>query len=77
MADKETKGAMSRETEKKLDEKLKFANKWVELADGKLIQLIDNKLLNPLMMKLKTPEEREEYRKMIAEVIDEMPVIEI
>lgn len=73
----EIKGSMSKETEKKLDSKFKFQSKWLELADGYLISIIDNKLLNPVLMKLKTEEERDNVRNALAAVIEEMPTVEI
>ena len=51
----EFKGVMSPETEKKLEEKLKFKNKIIEAVDGIAIKTIDNNLLSPLLAKL--PEE--------------------
>jgi len=74
---RDIKGAMSRETEKVLDSKLKFKSKWLELGDGYLISIFDNKLLAPVLAKLKTPEERDNVRNALAEVIEQMPVIEI
>lgn len=73
----EIKGSMSKETEKALDAKFKFNSKWLELADGYLIGIIDNKLLHPVLMKLKSEEERENVRKALEAVIEEMPVVEI
>lgn len=75
MAD-EFKGAMSPETEKKLEEKLKFKNKIIEAVDGIAIKTIDDQLLSPLVAKL--PEDMQPVViEALAAVIDEMPEVEI
>lgn len=72
----EFKGAMSPETEKTADEKFKFKNFFLEAADGTFIKVVDNYLFDPLLQKL--PEEMQSAVKTaLAEVIAEMPVVEI
>lgn len=70
-------GAMSPETEKTLDKKLAFKNRWAELGDGYLIKVIDNNILEPLINKLPNDGTKELVQSMLAEVIEEMPVVEI
>ena len=75
MAD-EFKGAMSPETEQKLEEKLKFKNKIIEAVDGIIIKTVDNQLLSPLVEKL--PDDiKPIVIETLAAVIDEMPELEI
>lgn len=69
-------GLMSAETEKQLGAKLKFKNKTAELVDDTLIRIIDNRLLQPLSMKL-NPDIKAEVIEALAAVIEEMPEIEI
>jgi hypothetical protein len=72
----EFKGAMSPETEKKLDSKLKFKNKLIEAVDGLAVKTVDNYLLSPLIEKL--PEDvRPVVIEALAAVVDEMPEVEI
>lgn len=75
MAD-EFKGAMSPETEQKLEEKLKFKNKIIEAVDGIIIKTVDNQLLSPLVEKL--PDDiKPIVIETLAAVIEEMPELEI
>lgn len=70
------KGAMSPETERLADEKFKFKNVILEAGDQTAIRLIDNHLLEPLLSKL--PEDIQDLVVSgLAEVIKEMPVVEI
>jgi hypothetical protein len=48
----ERKGFLTPEQEKKLDELLKFNNKFAEAVDGLAIQLLDNQVLERLKGKL-------------------------
>ena len=72
----EFKGLMSPETEKLAGKKLKFRNAIAEIVDDPAIALIDNNLLEPLARKL-SPEVREVVTLALAEVVAEMPEIEI
>lgn len=72
----EIEGLMSKETENKLGDKLKFSNRVLEIVDDPLIRIVDNKIFQPLKAKL--PEEYHEVLiNAIEQVVDEMEVIEI
>jgi len=72
----EIKGLMSPETEKALGKKLKFKNVVLEVVDDPLIKIIDNSILDPLSEKL--PEDiLTVVRAALAEVIEEMPEMEV
>lgn len=70
------KGALSPDSEKLLDSKLKFKNTWAELGDGYLIKILDNKLLSKVIQKL-DGETADLVKTVLAEVIEEMPEVEI
>ena len=69
-------GLMSPETEKLAGKKFKFKNVIAETVDDPLIKIIDNNILHPLSLKL--PDDiREVVIAALAQVIEEMPEIEI
>lgn len=69
-------GLMSPETEKQAGAKFKFKNVVAETVDDTLIKIIDNNIFHPLSKKL-PPDIKDVVVSALAQVIEEMPVIEI
>lgn len=76
MGEKDYKGVWTPEQEKKVEQNLKFKNKYLELVDGPIVKAFDNLIVEKMLQKL-APEMQGLVIEAFGMVADEMQEITI